>query len=207
MTGKDILEHTDEYMLAQIKTGTVKHRRCDVCGCELAIPDLGVFSRGALTTMACTTCSNTKAHHVLLSYIEDLKKTHNKAGVHQILDERMKETWDESGIFTVEEWEEQTKEQRCLFCNCNIMEKFGTPGIIIKNIKTNIESEICYGCYDRYDKKQYKIICCENCQLFRWSKCETKDVNGFCDHPERYDDALNEWRKQEEMRKNVERKD
>lgn len=35
--------------------------------------------------------------------------------------------------------------------------------------------------------------CDEDCQLFRWHKCETKDPAGYCDQPERYDNALNEF--------------
>ena len=36
--------------------------------------------------------------------------------------------------------------------------------------------------------------CNEDCQLFRWHRCETKDkVNWLCDQPERYDNAQNEW--------------
>lgn len=35
--------------------------------------------------------------------------------------------------------------------------------------------------------------CNEDCKLFRWNKCRTKDPKGFCDQPERYDDALDEW--------------
>lgn len=109
MVEKKIFELTDKDMIALIKKGTIRHRRCDVCGCELSVPDLGVFSREAFTTMACTGCSNTKAHYVLLSYIEDLRKSHNKQEVHQILDKRMKETWDDGSIFTVEKWKEQTE--------------------------------------------------------------------------------------------------
>ena len=107
MTGKKFFELTDKEILALIKKGEIRHRRCDVCGCELSVPDLGVYSRKGFTTMACTNCSNTRAHYTLLSYIEDLRKTHDKQEVHHILDKRMKETWDEGSIFTAEDWEEQ----------------------------------------------------------------------------------------------------
>jgi len=97
-------------MIALIKTGNVKHRRCDVCGCELAMPDIGVYSREGLNTVACTACSHTKQHYNLLAYIEDLKKSHSKKEILKILDKRMKDTWGEDvSVFTVEEWKEQTK--------------------------------------------------------------------------------------------------
>jgi len=107
---KKIYELTDKDMIAQIKTGTVKHRRCDVCGCELAVPDLGVYSRDGLNTTVCEICTPTKEHHDLLAYIQDLRKSHSKQEIIEMLDKRMEETWGDSDIFTIEEWEEQTKE-------------------------------------------------------------------------------------------------
>jgi len=39
-----------------------------------------------------------------------LKKSHSKKEILKILDKRMKDTWGEDvSVFTVEEWEEQTK--------------------------------------------------------------------------------------------------
>ena len=109
---KKFYELTDEDVVTQIKTGTVKHRRCDVCGCELAMPDLGVYSRDGLNTAACTACSHTKQHYDLLKYMEDLKKSHSKKEILEILDKRMEETWGNSDIFTFEEWKEQTKGEK-----------------------------------------------------------------------------------------------
>ena len=104
---KKFYEITNEEMIALIKTGNVKHRRCDVCGCGLAMPDLGVYSREGLNTAVCTDCTSTKEHHDLLAYIEDLKKSHSKQEVIKILNKRMEETWGDSDIFTIEEWKEQ----------------------------------------------------------------------------------------------------
>ena len=109
MTEKKFFELTDRDMIALIKKGEVRHRLCNVCGCELSVSDAGVFSREGVTTMACTVCTNTKAHYALLSYIVELRKSHDKQEIHHILEERMKETWDDGSIFTVEKWEEQTK--------------------------------------------------------------------------------------------------
>ena len=199
---KKFYDITDKEMIAQIKTGTVKHRRCDVCGCELAMPDLGVYSREGLQTVVCESCTPTKEHHDLLAHVKDLRESHSKQEIVDILDKRMEDTWGDASIFTIEEWKEQNsewkqiEEPRCLFCGCNIMKEFGTSGIKIGNTDTSEESEMCYDCYDKYDKKQYKIICCENCQLFRRNKCKTKDINDFCDQPERHDNTLNEWKEQ-----------
>lgn len=107
---KKFYEMTESEILAQIKTGTVKHRRCDVCGCGLAMPDVGPYIREGLNTVACTTCTNTRAHHDLLSYIEDLKKSYSKKEILEMLDKRMDETWgSDSSVFTIEEWKERTK--------------------------------------------------------------------------------------------------
>lgn len=106
---KKFYELTDKDMIALIKTGTVKHRRCDVCGCELAMPDCGVFSRKSLNTTVCPECTPTTKHYDLLMYIEDLKKTKSKEEIIEILDKRMEETWEEANIFTIEEWKEQIK--------------------------------------------------------------------------------------------------
>lgn len=94
-------------ILEKIKQGNIHHRRCDVCGCELAVPDAGAFSRSFFTTMACTGCSYTKQHSDLLGYVEELKKQNrdDKATVHRILDERMMETWGNGSIYTIEDWE------------------------------------------------------------------------------------------------------
>lgn len=108
---KKFYEMTESEMLAQIKTGTVKHRRCDICGCGLALPDVGPYIREGLNTVACTGCTNTRPHLDLLGYIEDLKKSHSKKEILEILDKRMEDTWSsDSSIFTVEEWKEQTKD-------------------------------------------------------------------------------------------------
>ncbi len=37
-----------------------------------------------------------------------------------------------------------------------------------------------------------KKQCDEACQLFRFGKCMTDDIHGFCDQPKRYDNAFNE---------------
>ena len=100
------MELTDEDITVKIKTGTVKHRQCDVCGCELSMPDSGVYSREGLQTAVCDICTPAKEHYVLLAYIEELKKTHSKQEIIEILDKRMEETWGDSSIYTIEEWEE-----------------------------------------------------------------------------------------------------
>jgi len=109
MKDKKIYEITDEEMITQIKTGTIKHRRCDVCGCELSMPDLGVYSREGLNTATCTNCTHTKACSDFLAYVEDLRKSKTKKEVLEILNERMKETWGEASIFTIEDWGEKTR--------------------------------------------------------------------------------------------------
>ena len=51
-------------------------------------------------------------------------------------------------------------------------------------------------CQKQNQKKEQRknnMECNEECQLFRFSKCETKDPAGKCDQPKRYDNALNEW--------------
>lgn len=116
MTEKKFFELTDRKIIALIKTGNVRHKRCDVCGCELAMLDAGVYVREGLTTTVCTTCSHTKQHYDLLAYIEDLKKSHSKKEILEILDKRMEGTWGDASIFTIEEWEEQTKEERYRYC-------------------------------------------------------------------------------------------
>ena len=110
MPKKKFYDMTDKEFIAQIETGNVKHRRCDVCGCELAIPDIGVYSREGLTTSICTKCTPTKEHHDLLAYIEKMKQSHSKKEITEILDKRIKDTWgNDASMFTIEEWEEQTK--------------------------------------------------------------------------------------------------
>ena len=60
---------------------------------------------------------------------------------------------------------------------------------------------VCYrnGFYVDINKCGEAVImkpkpCNEDCQLFRWGKCITKDkVHWLCDQPERYDNALKEW--------------
>ena len=74
MNDKKFYDITDKEMIAQIKTRNVKHRRCDLCGCELAFPDIGEYTREGLHTVACTTCSPTKQHYDLLAYIGNFKK-------------------------------------------------------------------------------------------------------------------------------------
>lgn len=101
---KDDLKISDKEILTLLKTNNIHHRRCDVCGCELSVPDRGTFSRKVMQTMACTVCTNTKEHATLLAYIEELRKKHDKATVIEILDSRMEDTWGEGDIFTVEEW-------------------------------------------------------------------------------------------------------
>ena len=100
------VEKDDTKLLELIKEGNVYHRRCDVCGCELAVPDAEIFSREFLTTMVCTECSYTKQHSDLLSYIEFLRREYNndKAKVHKILDERMEGTWGRGHPFTMDDW-------------------------------------------------------------------------------------------------------
>jgi len=111
LKGGKMVEKTDEEMeqkmMEEIKKGNVHHRRCDVCGCELAVPDIDVYSKELFTTMACTVCSNTKQHSDLLAYVEELRKQNknDKPKVHKILEERMEETWGEGSIYTIEDWE------------------------------------------------------------------------------------------------------
>lgn len=109
-----------EQMQEEIKKGTVRHRRCDVCGCELAIPDIGLYSRDVFVSMACTQCSYTKAHSVFLGYIEDLRKSHTKPDVLRILDEQMTETLGEADIFTIDEWNELMNEEKQKITRCAV---------------------------------------------------------------------------------------
>lgn len=104
---KDDLKITDEEFLILLKTNNVHHRRCDVCGCDLPVPDRATFSRKVLQTMACTACTDTKAHRDLLIYVEELRKKHDKATVIEILDDRMDNTWGKGDVFTVEEWKKK----------------------------------------------------------------------------------------------------
>jgi hypothetical protein len=110
MTEQEI--NADFEITEKIKQGNVYHRRCDVCGCELAVPDAGVFSRDFFTTMACTICSYTKLHSDLLGYVEELKKQYNndKAKVHKILEQRMIETWGKGSLYTMEDWNKYKEE-------------------------------------------------------------------------------------------------
>lgn len=97
-----------EKLRNEIAKGTVCHRRCDICGCELAMPDVGLYSREVLNTVSCTACTNTKALSILLRYVEDLRKTCSKQEILKILDERMIETWGgEASVFTFDEFKEQ----------------------------------------------------------------------------------------------------
>lgn len=105
---KDDLELTDKEFMVLLRTNNVLHRMCDVCGCELAMPDRGKFSRKVIQTMACTACTNTKQHTDLLIFIDDLRKKHDKATVIEIMDARMQDTWGEGNVFTEDEWKEQT---------------------------------------------------------------------------------------------------
>ncbi|MBE3122063.1 MAG: hypothetical protein IMZ58_07660 [Thermoplasmata archaeon] len=91
---------------SEIKKGNIRHRRCDICGCELAVPDMGMYSRDVFVSMACPVCSYTKAHSILLGYIEELRKSHTKKEILKILDDRLNETWGlEVSVFTIDEWE------------------------------------------------------------------------------------------------------
>lgn len=107
---KNDLELTDKEFEILLKTNNVYHRKCDICGCDLAIPNRGVFSRKAIQTVACESCTNTKAHNDLLMYIEKLKKKHDKATIIEILDNRMDETWGQGETFTVKEWNDYNKQ-------------------------------------------------------------------------------------------------
>ena len=108
---KDDLELSDKEFLTLLKTNNVHHRRCDICGCELAMPDRGIFSRKAMQTNACTVCTNTREHQDLLEYVMELRKKHDKATIIEILDNRMDETWGKGEVFTIEEWNEYNKQQ------------------------------------------------------------------------------------------------
>ena len=103
---------TEEETVLLIKTGNVRHRLCDVCGCELAVPDRGIFGRGVMTTMACTICTNTKKHMDFLAFVEDLRKKHDKPTVEEILDTRLDETWEKGSIFTYDKWVEHDKKEK-----------------------------------------------------------------------------------------------
>ena len=110
MPKKKLYEITDKEMIALIEAGNVKHRQCDVCGCELSMPDSGVYSREGLNTATCTNCTYTKTASNFLAYVQELRKTKTKQEILEILDKRMEETWgDNANIFTIEEWKEQTK--------------------------------------------------------------------------------------------------
>lgn len=94
------------------------HRRCDICGCELAIPDIGVYSRQVLNTVACTACSNTKKHLDFLKWVESLRKTYTKKEILELIEDGLNQIWGyDVSIFTVEEWDEQIKPQT----NCGTM--------------------------------------------------------------------------------------
>jgi hypothetical protein len=93
----------------EIQKGNIRHRRCDVCGCELVMPDIGMFGRMTLNTAICSECSDMKAQSNLLQYVQELRKTKTKQEVIKILDEKMIKTWGEASKFTIEEWEDLMK--------------------------------------------------------------------------------------------------
>ena len=106
MIKDDELNHLIAEMEAQIARGGVHRRKCDICGSEIDVPDIGPFTRGFFICMACTTCTDSKPHHTLLEYIKDLmKRNYTKTEVQKILDKRMEETWGlESSVFTTDEF-------------------------------------------------------------------------------------------------------
>ncbi len=99
-------------MRKTVERGTVRHRCCDVCGCELAMPDVGLFSRETLNTAVCTDCSNTEEHCKFLEYVERLRESYSKKEILRMLDERLNGVCGtDASVFTIEEWNEQMSEK------------------------------------------------------------------------------------------------